>query len=425
MIDNRETPTLAAAAEQQRTGPSSTAAPATAASDAIGDLLGVRAEAAPRGRLRRALRWAPLVLPLLGLVAAGSLWLYYQACHVSSRNAAVRGRVAEIGSRLNGIVAAVAVDIGDRVAAGQILVQFEDRHLLANVQEAQAAAEGLERSIEVEQAAIEIDTREVKERRADSAAIVAAAEAQTETARIMVEDGRRLHELQKALHEQGGAVASSRVSDAEFVLRGAEARLQEARANAVVTARTIEKDIRSMEAALTLRRHRRTVLEAELRGARARLARAEVDANSASIRAPEDGAILRRIVQPGSSVDVGQPVVAIWLGRELWVEAWIDEEELGSVRVGNAATVTFHLLPDQEFAGAVEAIGLSTDLELPETDVPQPRFARMRGAPVVGVRIRLHEQPPDLVPGLSAVVAISRDAAVPAAAPPHADVKKE
>jgi multidrug resistance efflux pump len=99
----------------------------------------------------------------------------------------------------------------------------------------------------------------------------------------------------------------------------------------------------------------------------------------------------------------------MWLGDDLWVESWIDEEELGSVRVGSEATVTFHALPGQEFSGTVERIGLATDLEIPEEEVPQPRFSRMRGAPVVGVRIRLDDQPSNLMPGLSAVVAIRRE----------------
>ena len=99
----------------------------------------------------------------------------------------------------------------------------------------------------------------------------------------------------------------------------------------------------------------------------------------------------------------------MWLGDDLWVESWIEEEELGSVHVGNEATVIFHALPGREFSGRVERIGLATDLEIPEADVPQPRFTRMRGAPVVSVRIRLDDKPPDLLPGLSAVVAIHRE----------------
>jgi multidrug resistance efflux pump len=161
--------------------------------------------------------------------------------------------------------------------------------------------------------------------------------------------------------------------------------------------------------AVTVRLSRITVLEADLRAAQARLARAEADLESAAIRAPTEGAIVRRIVQPGGAIEAGMPVISMWLGDDLWVESWIDEEELSSIHVGSEATVTFHALPRQEFTGTVERIGLATDLEIPEDEVPQPRFSRMRGAPVVSVRIRLDERPPDLLPGLSAVVAIRKE----------------
>ena len=70
--------------------------------------------------------------------------------------------------------------------------------------------------------------------------------------------------------------------------------------------------------------------------------------------------------------------------------------------------MTFHSLPGREFTGVVDNIGITTDLEVPAADVPKPRSSRMRSAPVVGLRIRLEEPPPELVPGLSAVVAIRK-----------------
>jgi membrane fusion protein (multidrug efflux system) len=142
--------------------------------------------------------------------------------------------------------------------------------------------------------------------------------------------------------------------------------------------------------------------------AQARLERAEADLDSASIRAPEDGSIVRRIVQPGGSVEAGQPIIVMRLGHDVWIEAWVDEDDIGFVRLGSIATVTFHSLPGREFTGVVDNIGLTTDLEVPAADVPKPRSSRMRSAPVVGLRIRLEKPPPELVPGLSAVVAIRK-----------------
>ena len=90
------------------------------------------------------------------------------------------------------------------------------------------------------------------------------------------------------------------------------------------------------------------------------------------------------------------------------MEAWLDEDDLGNVPVGSRATVTFKSYPDLEFTGVVEKIGVSTDIELPDSEVPQPRRERMRDAPVISVRIGLDAPAEDLFPGLSAVVGIEK-----------------
>jgi hypothetical protein len=68
--------------------------------------------------------------------------------------------------------------------------------------------------------------------------------------------------------------------------------------------------------------------------------------------------------------------------------------------------VTLSSHPGREFSGVVEVIGVITDFEQAPTDVPQPRFMRMRGAPMVGVVVRLQDAPEMLMPGMTAVAAI-------------------
>lgn len=86
----------------------------------------------------------------------------------------------------------------------------------------------------------------------------------------------------------------------------------------------------------------------------------------------------------------------------------MNEDDIGEVKPGSEVVVTLPSIPDREFTGVVDKVGLATDFEMPASEVPQPRFARMRGSPVVGVRVKLKEPPRQLVPGLSAVVAIAR-----------------
>ncbi len=390
-------------------GAGEVAAPAEP-NDAIGEFLGdtVSPVSGKRSWLQwRQLRWALLLLPILGLGTPLFLWVQYESHHVTSKNAAVRGHLAEIGARLRGQVASVNVEAGDQVSAGQILVQLDDRHLAAAVQEAHAAIAGLEREIEVETLSVQLEARKIIRQGTEADALLTAAQAKTEAARIEFDETVREHELRQSLYERDGAISVEDVRTADSVRRAALARLEEAQANEAAAVSALElaglaEDERG------IRSRKIGVLEADLARARARLMRVEADLDGAAIRAPQDGAILRRIIQPGGSVEVGQPIISMWLGEDVWVEAWIDEEDIGKVKLGVAATVTLHSYPGQEFSGVVDKIGLATDLEMPDSDVPRPRFARMRGAPVVGVRIKLDDPPSDMLPGLSAVVAIEK-----------------
>jgi multidrug resistance efflux pump len=360
-------------------------------------------------QLPRARRYAPRAMAVvaLALLAAPLVaWLHYQAGHVTSMNAAVRGHIAELGTPLTGLVAAVDVDAGDRVAAGQVLVKLDDRTFAAEAREAAADLEGLQRRIDVERAAIAHELLKLGQLEQEALANVAAARAQSSAAESQAANARRLHEARQSL-AAGGAISNNDLLNSETGSRTAQALAQEARAKQLA-AQSAEEGARLARDGLAIRERGIGVLEAEVKRAQARLAKAQADLESVTIRAPDDGGILRRIVQPGASVEVGQPLISMWLGREVWVDAWIDEDDIAAVRVGDAATVSLRSLPDRELAGIVDKVGLATDSEMPASEVPQPRAERMSASPVVGIRVRLLDPPADLVPGLSAVVAIRR-----------------
>jgi multidrug resistance efflux pump len=305
-------------------------------------------------------------------------------------------------------VSSVLVDIGDRVKAGQLLVQLADHHLQVEVEEARAEIAALERTIEVERVTVELERMQIQSQGPEDSARIAAARAKAGAVLFEVQNARRNHTLQSALHSNNRLVSDEAVRSALSDLRAAEARFEEAQANASAAAQSVQQVARIAHDAVTIRTQRIAVYEAQRLAARARLERARGDVASAAIRAPGNGAIVRRIAEPGMALAAGQPVLSMWLGDELWVDAWIDEDDLAFVRRGTRATVTFNSFRGREFTGVVDRIGLATDLEVPDADVPQPRFSRMSAAPVVSVRIRLDKPPPELRPGLSAIVAIEK-----------------
>ncbi len=334
-------------------------------------------------------------------------WINYQAKHVVSTNAIVRGHVSEIGSRLTGIVTDVDFEVGDRVSAGDLLAQLEDSHIQAEALEASAVLDGLQRQYEIELLEIEHERKQIDEQLSSASAKLSAADAESTAARIRAEEAARSAEVRRELFIENGAISGEIVKDAVSEQQQAAALLQASVADRRAAASERNKSRLAIDA-VGIRERKIGILEAEIRQAQARLAKAEADLAGTGIRAPADGAIIRRIVEPGGSVDAGQSIISMRIGSDVWVEAWIDEKDLADVDIGNSTTVMLQSFPDDELTGKVTKVGISTDFEMPESDIPQPRFARMRGTPVVGVRIQLDDPPEKLVPGLSATVAIRR-----------------
>ena len=96
-------PTGEAWAERKPKAPEPDLLPATIEeeddkADAVARLLGEAVPSPLRDRLLRLwgrLRWALLAIAAVGLAAQIFLWAHYRTMHVTSRNAAVRGHLAE------------------------------------------------------------------------------------------------------------------------------------------------------------------------------------------------------------------------------------------------------------------------------------------------------------------------------------------
>ncbi len=364
--------------------------------------------APPPPRWRRIASRSLLLAGLVAVLLPLGLWINYRSTHVISRDAVVRSHIADVGARVDGVVASVEVDAGDLVSAGQVVARIEDSNFRAKARQAASQLERAIQKLEVERLAIENERQRLSGSLREVSAGLSAARAEVQVAESRAEEAQRQVELQKSLVAKG-LVPAERLRTSENELRTARALVSASRAEAVA-AGAGEDLARVASVGLTVREKRISVLQSEIAALQADVSAAEANLEGTIIRAPDTGAVVRRIVQPGGSTTVGQPIISLRIGEEIWVEAWLDEDELADVRIGSQAVVTFTSYPDREFSGVVESLGASTDLELPNSAVPQARGDRMRGTPLISARIRLDEPAEGLFPGLSAVVGIRKKA---------------
>jgi HlyD family secretion protein len=213
-------------------------------------------------------------------------------------------RSINIGSELSGTVLKVNVDVNDSVKKGQVLVELDTAKLRGQIQRSQAALAG------------------ARARHDQTGATVAEARAS-------------LGRLEEVARLSGGKVPSK----AELDSGGA------------TMARAIADDVAA---------------QAGISDALAALSTDQINLSKASIAAPADGVVLTRTVDPGNTVAASLQAVTLFTVAEdlarlrLWV--YVDEADVGAVKVGQAATFTVSAYLSRPFPARITRVGFGSTI---------------------------------------------------------------
>ena len=209
---------------------------------------------------------------------------------------------AAVSSRVAAPITEVAVRAGDRVRAGDVLVRLEAREMTARVAQATAAGRAAEEAV----------------RAARSAQAAAAAE----------------RTLAAAWHARISTLRQSNAATAQE-FDEADARLAAATARDAATQAQVEQ------------------AAAQLAAVRAGTDVATITESYAVIRAPFDGEITERLIDPGNLAVPGQPLLQIDGAGARRVDVRVDEARAAYIRPGDRAAV---VLEDGGGSGAGTAV---------------------------------------------------------------------
>jgi RND family efflux transporter MFP subunit len=220
-----------------------------------------------------------------------------------------------VSSEVDGVVRRIGADLGDRVSAGQPLIELDREKLQYSLDQQRAAHE---RSLtkfgasDAEQLPRIEDTPDVRRAGAELA-----------QAKQVLERARELHKRQ--------LIPQQSLDDADTALRlkiaAYDLALQEAR--------NLRADIDASEAAMKL---------------------AERHLEDASIRAPFDGYVQQRMVSLGELVKAQMPVMTVVRVDPLKLLSEIPERMAPWVKVGQPVTLRVDAFPDKSFTATVSRI---------------------------------------------------------------------
>jgi membrane fusion protein (multidrug efflux system) len=351
-------------------------------------------------------RWSVLVLTLSGTVMAlviGISWLSYRCGHIVASNAAIKGRLQRIGARIDGQVRSIEVIPGQQVLKDQVLIRLEDTHLQAALGQAKSELQSAQKRLAAEEIAIQHERRrlDLEEERCQTLWQVSS----NEVAAAASLEIRLSREFERLSALNGAQITSASDLDRARADRdNAQARLRAAQGNLTV-AEVSCREAHVQREALKARETGLEALAADVERSRQSVSFAEAELAATVIRAPENGWVAERLIEPGGSAKVGDPILTVWAGAP-WVEAWVDEKQLAGVLIGSPVDVSLTAFPNKKLAGRVDGIGVLTDRGFEQGPVPSTLTSIFQPDAMVPIQITVFAGQLRIQPGLSAVVGI-------------------
>jgi HlyD family secretion protein len=298
-----------------------------------------------------------------------------------------------VGSQVSGQVKEVLVDFNTPVRKNQLIARIETDVFQAKVNAAVADLEGAQAQVLNQRANVEKVRADVENARAAAAT----ADANVERMKADVENARAAISTAQANIARDSATASNArieldrraelikqdlISKSERDLaqttydttqaqleatraqeRAGQAALRSAQAQVTAgqsQARAAQAQVASAQAAFQVAEAQLKSVEATVRQKQAALEQSKLDLVHTEIRAPVDGVVVSRAIDPGQTVAASlQAPTLFTIAQDLTqmqVEAAVDEADVGRLREGLGATFTVDAFPGRTFSGQIAQI---------------------------------------------------------------------
>jgi HlyD family secretion protein len=310
------------------------------------------------------------------------------------------GAQVKIGSQITGRIKRLYADVGSRVRAGQVIAELDLPDIQAQLDQAQANLELARTKLVQQQSEVAMQHTQVRSAVAQARAQlqssqsnlnatqagadlqVANAQEQLRQARATARNSAVNLKRQQELLKQG-FVAASDVDNARATNTVNQSLVQAAQHNVNLTQQKVAADLQNArdqvaQAQAALRTAQANSAEdvlkqQDIEQAResVRVSQAQVDfaqdeLQKTMIRTPISGTVLQLAAQQGETLAAGLSAPTLIIVADLnrlQVDAYVDETDIGQVRLGQEADVTVDAFPRNIFKGRVSKIAAGSTIQ--------------------------------------------------------------
>jgi len=333
------------------------------------------------------------ILLLLSLGTAG-YWYFFMRGIVFTDDARLSGHLVDASPEINGRLMEVFVHEGDSIKSGQNLFRLDSETAEATLNQMEAALVSAKANAVATEAMYLKALNGTRPEEIKSAeALVRRLQSDESLAKLEL---TRVQELRKS-----DAVPQDRLDRAQAIFESAYQSRESAAQNLVLLQQGPRKeDIDAVKAETELAR-------ARVSEATATVEKARKDLTRYVVKAPFDGWVVRRWVDPGVMLSPGQPVASLFDPATMRVDANIEEKDLEDVQIGDVADLTVDAYPHLRLTGRIMEILRATNSKFSLVPAEGVAGTYIKVAQRIPLRVSI-EAPTDLPlgPGLSVEVHI-------------------
>ncbi|CUH51319.1 HlyD family secretion protein [Shimia marina] len=259
-------------------------------------------------------------------------------------NARVKAIITPITPQVSGTIVEINAGNGEIVEAGTVIARIDPRQFEIAKQSAEADL-----------------ARATQDVGADSADV---SSAQTRVTRAQTDlETERLQAARVFELEEKGLIAVAKADESRRRLADAESELEQAQA-----------DLESEEKALGSTGNDNPRIQAAL----AKLSDAELKLSWTALEAPSRGVLSDLDVATGNYAKAGQSLMTFVDASNVWVEAYMTENNLGKIKIGDPVDVVLDMHPGKVWRGEVASLSIASSdgtNAKPGDPTPIPRTA--------------------------------------------------
>jgi len=276
-----------------------------------------------------------IIIPVLLVAAVGVAGYFYFKNHRTPEVDRIRvsGNIeiteVEVSFKIPGRVEERPVFEGQMITEGQVVARLDQKDLKLEIAQRQAQVAAARAVL------AELQTGSRPEEITQAEAALERVQAEGSRARIEFERQKRLFDRE--------VISTREFDQAKTAFEAAEARIREARAfSALVRKGPRQEKIDQSEATL--------------QQAKQALELAQTRLNYATLLSPISGMVLSENVQSGEYVSPGTPVISLGDLSRVYLRAYINETDLGRIKLGQKVHLTTDTFPGKKYEGKISFI---------------------------------------------------------------------